>query len=85
MKQTFKYMAISKRTSNRFGLYSYILNLTDDGKLIKGDCLQYGYLSNQIKIGGRKGWFIKPISMYKYEIENHYKFLNGTVTVTISS
>ena len=83
MKTRFEYIAKSKNKSLKFDKNSYILNLKDEGKLLKGDVLRYGYLTNIVNIGDKRGWFISYISMSKYEIEQRYEFNKGEIVVNI--
>ena len=50
---------------------------------MKGECLQYGYLTNEIKVGAKRGWFIRPVSMFKADLDKFYDFVNGKIEVKI--
>lgn len=83
MKTEIEYIAKSKTKSIRFDKHSYILNLREEGKLIKCDVMRYGYLSVIIQIGNKRGWFITEISMFKDDIEQRYDFDKGKIKVEI--
>lgn len=70
----FFYIAISINPCQRFGKYSYLLNIekNESGKLLIGKKLTFGFLEKGFKLGAKKGWFIQDVSIGINEFDKYF-------------
>lgn len=82
--ENISYIGISKAVTRKFKKYDYLLSFQDDGELIIGEILVYGYLIASFRKNSPRGYYKRQISCFKRDFESWFELKQGTIKLKIN-